>query len=220
VVVDVFGLTLVKRFTYRGDSGEEWSNQYWLSAPIPTTSAEFKAQADALIGLETECYAPTSKVVAAYGYAQYETDPKAEYIGSVWAYDYALAGEESPGKLTSAAHPMAGDQVGLLSWQTDRKSAKSKPIWLRKFFHDGFVDLTNKDHIDNGTLAAYNEFGGALGLAPAFPGLGHVRSPVADAPILLSGGSINVTIHQLKRRGKRPLASTQSGSATSAATLS
>jgi len=219
--VDVFGLVLIKRFQYRGDTNEEWSNKYWLSGPIPNTSQEFKAQADALAQMESACYTLRTHIVRAYGYNAFETDPHADVIPAVWSYDYEAQGEEIAGRLiTNTGRAFSGDQAGVVVWKTDRRSVKGKPIWLRKFFHDGYVSSSDSDSLDTDTLFAYNNFVAELGQAPAQPGLGHVRSPVADAAIELEGSKGSVSIHQLKRRGKRPLASTQSGFATNAATPS
>jgi hypothetical protein len=82
---------------------------------------------------------------------------------------------------------------------------KGKPIYLRKFMHDGFVSASNPDQISSETLAAYNAFASELGVNPTFPGLGHVRAGREDAAILLAGAPNLVTTHTLKRRGKRPL---------------
>jgi hypothetical protein len=66
-MASLVGLTIVKRFPYRGDANEEWSNQYHLTGSIPADSTAWKTLADALIAEEKKLYTSGTKVIRAYG---------------------------------------------------------------------------------------------------------------------------------------------------------
>jgi hypothetical protein len=200
------GLVLVKKFTYRGDPEEEWSNKYWLTGADPGNSTAWKELADALIGSETACYISDSKVVRAYGY----NDPGDEVPGhtppaSVWSYDYELATEEVFGKLPAdpAGQVFAGDQAATLAWRVDRRSTKGKPIFLRKYFHSGHVQLANPDKVAVNTKAEYENFGTFLSSGAGVLGR-HITDALNTDIVLAVIGSEFVTTRTLKRRGKRP----------------
>src|SRR6266576_5818486 len=94
-MASVVGLTIIKRFTYRGDENEEWSNTYHLSGAVPADSAAW----DDLFGLvaanEKQVYPPTTLITRAYGY-----DSDADNAPAVWTKDLRAADEEIPGGLT------------------------------------------------------------------------------------------------------------------------
>ncbi|HEX6827324.1 MAG TPA: hypothetical protein VF077_13480, partial [Nitrospiraceae bacterium] len=104
-MAEVTSLVVVKEFTYRDDTAEEWSNRYFLTGTPPQSSNGWKTLADGFIDVERACYAPSSKVVRAYGY-----DDNALDAHSVWGWDYDGAGTSLPGLLVSGAgeHPYAG----------------------------------------------------------------------------------------------------------------
>ncbi|HEX6827326.1 MAG TPA: hypothetical protein VF077_13490, partial [Nitrospiraceae bacterium] len=143
----------------------------------------------------------SSKVVRAYGY-----DDNALDAHSVWGWDYDGAGTSLPGLLVSGAgeHPYAGDQAGLVWWKVDRKTSKGKYIYLRKFFHDGFLGA-GKDVIGSTTNAAYDAFATTLATTGTGVGGRWIRSRIQDEVVLNHDGSAWVTTRTLKKRGKRPL---------------
>lgn len=198
-MADVTGLVITKEFTYRGDTTETWSNKYWLTGAPPGDVATWKALADLLIGHEVSCYSSSSRVVAAYGYSS--NDPHAQ---SAWSYDYAAAGATVPGTLiatVNAAH-FAGDQAGIVEWKTSRKNTRGKWVYLRKYFHDGFVNPASRDDLDVDTLDAYDAFGHLL--VSGQLDNRTIRSQKQDESIQVVVTPHYVTTRTLKRRGKRP----------------
>lgn len=197
-MAEAVGITLIKRFNYRGDPTEEWSNKYWLTGTLPADDVAWKAMADGLIANEKLCYSSGSQVVRAYGYA--DNSPTAD---SVWQHDYLLAGTAVPGVLAAGTGIlMAGDQAGTLWWKTTRKTTRGKWIYLRKYFHDGFISATDTDSLSANTLAAYNGFADFLKDDVLFGR--HIRSAAQVETIQLEGVSPWVTTRTLKRRGRRP----------------
>lgn len=193
------GLVIVKRFDYRGDPNEEWSNKYWLTGPVPADFTAWKVLADGLIAEEKTCYSAQTRVTRVYGYDDNATD-----ANSVWSYDYGLAAEEIPGTLVSAAGiRFAGDQAGRSYWKTARKTERGKWVYLSKFFHDGFVNAVDTDAVSTETVAAYNAF--ALGLADGTFNNRMIRSQAQEEQLQNWGADQWVTTRTLKRRGKRPL---------------
>jgi hypothetical protein len=189
---------IVKAFEYRGNSAEEWSNKYWFTAPVPVSSAGWKSFADAVIAEEKICYSPHSSVVRAYAY-----DDNTPDAHSIWSYDYGLAGEAVAGTLVGTeGNYMAGDQAGLCQWKTERRNSKGKAIWLRKFFHSGFISPADSDAIDLPTQTAYQTFADRM----AGPSVGvwqKIRSQAQEEVLVLQGGSGWVTTRTLKKRGKK-----------------
>lgn len=198
----VTGVTLVKRFNYRGDATEEFSNQYWLSGAVPTGSTPWKALADALIAQEKGVYPADVVVVRAYGYAtDVESDP------AVWSYDYlgaaaTVAGTFPPGALSRAP----GDAAMWIRWKTDRLNTKGRPIYLRKYFH-GVVQQGNTaptcDDVATGQKTALTAFATKLRDGTFLDGR-LIRSQSHDEGLLVPSVSQYVTTRTLKRRGKRP----------------
>jgi len=194
------GLIIIKDMPYRSEANEEWSNRYWLTGVPPTQDSAWKTLADALIVKETSCYRPAVRVVRAYGYNNSD-----DHSPTVWVYDYAALGQDVSGTLTGDGvdDTMAGDQAGMISWRTSRRNLRGKWIYLRKFFHGGFMDTTTNDGISGATLAQYSAF--ALGMSDAsLPDGRIIRSATQDETITLPEASAWVTTRTLKRRGKRP----------------
>src|SRR5438874_390034 len=114
------GIVINKRFTYRGDPNEVFSNKYWLTGAPPGPSSEWRTLFDSLVAGETGCYVPQVKVIGGYGYAD-----NADNAQSIWSVDLTALGTEVPGRLTAAQGiQYAGDQAGMLEWQTDRKNSR------------------------------------------------------------------------------------------------
>ncbi len=195
------GLTLVKRFTYRGDASEEFSNTYHFSGTVPADSTAWKALADALILKEKLLYSANAAVVRAYGY-----DSDADDAHAVWAWDYLAAGTTVAGTLTSSNAPTAGDQAVWIRWKTSRLNSKGKPIFLRKYFHCVFgAGLTSAgvDQVDPGWNTKALAFGAAMHDG-TFLDARVITARGHSDTILNHGASTYITTRTLKRRGKRP----------------
>lgn len=200
----VCGLILVKKMDYRDTAAEEWSNRYWFTGGIPVDDNAWKALAEEISLEERKCYSAGVQMARAYGYSD-NTD--AGY--AVWMYDYD-ANEDGPvGTLTGGAtdNPMAGDQAGFVWFRTNRRNARGKWIYLRKYFHSGFTDGVDRDKVGTTVLAAYNAF--AVKMAGGTLSNGRIiRSQAQDEVITASGPHQWVTTRTLKRRGKRPVPAT------------
>jgi len=194
------GIVLVKKFTYRGDPEEEWSNKYWLTGTPPATSADWRLLFDQVVNIEHPCYAATSKVVAGIAY-----NDNTENAHAVWTVDLEALGQTVPGTLTDAAGvpKMAGDQAGVVEWRTNRKNSRGKWIYLRKYMHDGFVGLPNADNLSGGTAAAYQQLANEL-LQGFGSGGWKIRSQRQDEDLATGSHLPYVTTRTLHRRGKRP----------------
>lgn len=193
---DTDSITIIKRFTYRG-SQEEWSNTYHLEGTTPTNAAGWKTLADAIITSEKSCVRSAVSFVRAYGY-------QAGNEHSVATVDYvALGGALVTGTLTQGSGaPMAGDQAAMLRCTTTKRSSKGKPVYVRKYFHGGWVDASNTDNITPQMKAAL-EAHGAVMIGGTLPGSMKWCAPQGeDASI--PAASPYVTTRTLKRRGKRP----------------
>lgn len=198
-VANAAGIVLVKEMEYRGDLTEEWSNRYWFTGTIPTLASEWKTLAESLMGYEATCYAATSKIIRAYGYN--DTNPDTAY--AVWTYDYKLNNQSYPGTLVVDGDRFPGDVAGLCAWQTSRRNARGRWVWLRKYFHDGCLDNSDPDQIGASTKAAYAAF--VLRMANGTFVDGRIlRSGVQDEVIQAAHASNWATTRSLKRRGKRP----------------
>ena len=194
------GIVINKRFTYRGDPNEVFSNKYWLTGAPPGPSSEWRTLFDSLVAGETGCYVPQVKVIGGYGYAD-----NADNAQSIWSVDLTALGTEVPGRLTAAQGiQYAGDQAGMLEWQTDRKNSRGKWIYLRKFFHGGITHYTNADEIAPEALTAYEAWGTVLRDGGGQAGGRKIRSQKQDENVQTMHASKWVTTRTLKRRGKRP----------------
>lgn len=203
----VTGLTLIKRFPYRGDPNEEFSNTYHLIDPPPGDDASWKLVAQDIWNHEKLIHQGTVHWTRAYGYDS--DDPHAH---AVWSWDLGLEGVEQPGTMAIGGTGMAGDQAAVAYWKTDRKNSKGKTIYLRKYFHHGIVSVGNVDELDNsywnllGTFAENMKAGGPSNH-------GGVRARAWTANIVFASAMLHVTTRTLHRRGKRPLAHTMISSA-------
>jgi hypothetical protein len=196
------GLTLVKRFTYRGDPTEEFSNTYHFTGDVPADNTAWKALADALILQEKTLYTSQAAVVRAYGY-----DSDADDAHAVWVFDYLAAAASVPGTLALGAGTYtAGDQAAWVRWKTSRLNSKGKPIFLRKYFHSlvtGGTGIGGADLTATAWQTAANTFGtklmdGTFLTARTLTARGHTDV------LTQRTCSLYLTTRTLKRRGKRP----------------
>lgn len=194
----VVGLTVIKRFPYRADTTEEWSNQYHFTGAIPADDAAWTALFNALVVIEKPCYSSLAGVVQGYGYAtDNEDDP------SVWTHD--IHSSPVAGTLaTSGGQSLPGDAAVWARWKTSRLNTKGKAIYLRKYFHMATATTaTTGDVILPAQKTALLALGAKLQDGTFIDGR-TIRSMHHDETILSHSASDWVTTRTLKRRGKRP----------------
>jgi hypothetical protein len=191
-------MTVIKKMTYRGDSSEEYSNQYWFTGGAPADSAAWLALLNTVVPAEKTIYPSTVGVVQVYGY-----DSDADDATAVYSYD----GHASPiaGSLTvGAGIECPGDCAVWVRWKTSRLNSKGKPIYLRKYFHPAYLNTsTAVDAILTAQQSALNALGVALTDGSMAGGRKITARGHTDV-ILSHAASAYVTTRTLKRRGKRP----------------
>lgn len=194
-------ITLVKQFTYRGDAGEEWSNSYALSGSTPADSAAWRALFDALVLEEKKLYGLTTFVVAGYGYDG--IPEKGDH--AIWALDLLQPpNTKIPGTLPDGGLPaISGDQAAWVRWGLDRFTEKGKRVYLRKYFHGGYMaGGQGGDTYSPTWRTALTAFGTKM-WDGSFAGSRHIVDKDGNAPIG-TGIAPFLTTRTLKRRGKRP----------------
>lgn len=196
-------ITVTKKFQYRG-ADELWSNSYHLT-DFPVSHTAWEAFALNVMGIERSCYSNDSVGWSFLGY-QDSANP------ATWSALATDIGANLQGTLAIGSdQAFAGDQAGTIGWKTGFLSTRGKPIWLRKYFHDGFAQVDpSSDYLSVSTATAYADFGAALLSSPM--GLTDVAG--ADIYYALGSGSARpagpvrvdpfVTTRTLERRGKRP----------------
>jgi hypothetical protein len=200
-VATVVGLTIVKRFTYRADATEEFSNTYWLTGSVPSDAAAWKTLADALIAQEKTVYQSTVSVVRAYGY-----NSDADNAPAVWSYDYLAASATVPGTLspTGTWTTAPGDAAVWLRWKTSRTNSNGKSIYLRKYFHGAVINTAASPDTINATQKTNLNALGAKLQDGSFAEARTVRSRLHAETLVGHDASSYITTRTLKRRGKRP----------------
>lgn len=196
------GLTIIKRFTYRGDTQEEFSNTYWFTGTAPATPADWRTLFNAVVATEKACYHSGVSVIKGYGYNDDD-----DHAVAVWTVDLRVA-PDTPvaGTVTMAAGEAVaeGDCAVWARWKTDRLNTKGKAIWLRKYFHgviaaaaaDG--DTLKTAQKTNIVTHATKMSDGTLTGSRTLTARGHTDTLTAP------GASTYITTRTLKRRGKRP----------------
>ena len=118
--------------------------------------------------------------------------------------DLELINETVPGTLFVAqGNEMAGDQAGMIEWQTQRKNTRGKWIYLRKYYHGGGTAAGNADDVSTDTRLAYDTL--VQSLVQGIWSSGHIiRSQKQPESFNWAASSQYVTTRTLKRRGKRP----------------
>lgn len=196
----VTSIILVKQFTYRDDPTEQFSNRYYLRNAPPGDQASWKQLCDDLINIEKPVFPPSVHYVTAYGY-----NDDAANAQSVFFHDYTQDASPPAGTYGGTGQSCAGDQAALVFWKTDRKNARGKYIYYRKYFHASTVSVGDRDMIDQTHHDAYMTLVNALHpVVGAF--WGGIRSRTHADGIIASGVGEWITTRTLKRRGKRPLA--------------
>jgi hypothetical protein len=196
-VATVVGITLIKKFTYRGDPLEEFSNDYHFTGSVPADGTAWLALIDALVAQEKLVYGSGVAVIAAYGYDS--DDPTAHAVYS-HTYTTPVAGTLT----TSSGYQCPGDAAVWVRWKTSRLNSKGKPIYLRKYFHDAFNQgVGNVDLPIAVQVTALNTFGTKLFDGSFIDGR-TIRSRAHAETITERTACTYITTRTLKRRGKRP----------------
>lgn len=192
-------LTIVKKFTYRGDASEEWSNTYAFEGADPADSAAWLALFNALVTQEKTLYPATVTVVRGYGYTSDAADAVA-----VWSRDLVAAGATVAGTHPSGGEPsLPGDAAAWIRWKTSRLTSKGKPIYIRKYYH-GLFQGGSLDLVQTSWRTAALAFGAKLWDGTFIDGR-TIRAPgTSDETIVGTNCSVYVTTRTLKRRGRRP----------------
>lgn len=203
------GLTVVKRFTYRGDATEEYSNTYWLTGTVPADDTAWRALFDAMVVSEKQVYPSSVTVVRGYGYAdnQGHFGPRpagTEVSPSVWTRDLVAAAATVAGTLAVTSEIRCpGDAAVWVRWKTSRLN-KGKAIYLRKYFHPAYAASAGAfDQIANAQRDAL-----LLHAAKMWDGTfisGRKITAAGSTDVIVGANhSPYVTTRTLRRRGKRP----------------
>lgn len=193
------GLTVIKRFTYRGDANEEFSNTYWFTGTTPTDATAWAAFATEIATAEKTLYNASVRIVRYYGYND-DTDARV----AIWSGDITatpILGSIPGGGLQQAA----GDAAVWIRWQTSRLTSRGKKIYLRKYYHPAYIDTA--DVTGNTVLPAQKTAMTAFGTKMMDGSLTGARKLTARGHtdvLTASSSSLYVTTRTLKRRGKRP----------------
>lgn len=190
------GITVVKTFTYRG-APEEWSNTYHFHGTAPTTPTGWRALVDAFITQEKAILWNGVTITRAICYED-------TTHSSVYSYDLAAFGGVVVGTIdvtSVGARQQEGDTCYEIRWPTGRITSKSKPIYLRKYYHPALSATSPVDNISSGVKTLTDAFGSAiLSASGAWPGLagpdGVTPTGYRTMPF--------VSTRQLRKGRKRP----------------
>ena len=203
-MASVTGITLIKKFPYRGDANEEWSNTYHFVEAPPSDDAGWLALVTELAEIEQPILNPYTTIVRAYGY-----DSDDDHAVSVYTKDWELDGGALSGTYSYSSgteEMIAGDQATLVSWRLAVKNSRGKWIYLRKYLHGGYETLGGPDSVSTAFQAALQTYADALD--DGSTGLhGGLRRREDDTDVTANIVSPYTTTRTLRRRGKRPLAS-------------
>lgn len=190
-------IVIVQAFTYRLQY-EEWSNRYHFNGTVPSTNAEWKTMADALITKLQPCFSAATSFVRAYGYV-------ASQVSSVWTNDYSpIPANVKKGTSNFVGNPLPGDVAATTRWETGALNSRGKKIYLRKYWHDVRGDVSIPDKLTPTQLTAFQTLaqqlvaGTALGGTQVLAGPNGVTAGTPETNVYL-------TTRTLKRRGRRPL---------------
>jgi hypothetical protein len=201
------GMTTVKRFTYRGDSTEEFSNTYWFTGSTPADDAAWLALFTALTNQEKlilparvsgDAVYDRPKIVRGYGYSSDADDRE-----SVWTTDLT-AGTPIAGTWDAAAAnaiAQGGDTAAWIRWKTARTS-RGKAIYLRKYFHPAYTSAAAGDTLLSAWRTLAQTFATKLADG-SFLDARHITGRGHSDTIVNSGVAQYTTTRTLKRRAKR-----------------
>jgi hypothetical protein len=193
-------LTIVKRFTYRGDSTEEFLNTYHFDAGSPANTTRWKALADAAILLEKAMYGSDVSIVRAFGH-------DAGSVVAAWSYDYLGAGAAVAGTFTPPSFgEMPGDIAAWIRYGTTQFTSRGKPIYLRNYYHGVYqAGLTgaNHDKLSAGQVTAFQAYGNAWVAGFSDGTATHRRAGPRGAIAQNALAATYLTTRTLKKRGRR-----------------
>lgn len=201
-MADVTGLTVVKKFPYRGNPLEEFSNTYHFTGDIPADATEWRALFDAVANLEKAVYPSDVTIIRGYGYA---TDDPHDSAVFVLHLDGSTGHTPVTGTLTSTGGQWCpGDCAVWARWKTSRVTDPGgKPIYLRKYYHGAVGTTADLDVILPAQKTAIETLATTMWDGSFIDGR-IIRSVGHEETIILSSASSYVAYRQLKRRGKRP----------------
>jgi hypothetical protein len=188
-------ITIVKEFKYRGRD-EEWSNSYHFSGATPGDNPSWKELGDAIWAKEKACLRGDVKVVQYYGY-------QAGTVASVAQIDRRGEPVNLRGGALSGVggQLMSGDQAAMCRALVGN-SVKGKKVYVRKFFHGGFISDADADKVSGAMVAALIALAEAM-TDGTLPGGRKWVSP-SGAQATQPSAPPFVTTRTLKRRGARP----------------
>lgn len=197
------GLTIIKRFPYRGDANEEYSNKYLLTGTTPADSTAWRALFDAVVAEEKKLYPSNTSVIAGYGY-----DSPSDTAHAIWSVDLTVS-PNSPvaGTYTGGGIRAPGDSAVWVRWGLDRLNSKGKRVFLRKYFHPAPIDtVQNSGNGGDAIMAAWVTAATAFGAFMDGGTLLGSRKVTDRLGTITVGHAVStwVTTRSLKRRGKRP----------------
>lgn len=195
-------LTLVKKFTYRGNPNEQFSNTYCLSGATPADAAAWTTLSNALIAEEKKVYPALCKVIKSYGYSS-----DADDASSVFQLD--LSGAPVSGTMAVADGVIApGDNAVWVRWKTQRLTSKGRPIYLRKFFHGALPASAAAglpwDTINGGQRTALLAFGTKLMDSTFLDGRVIVGPGHSGEVVVAREASTVIGYRQLRKGRRRP----------------
>jgi len=195
-------LTVIKRFPYRGDSNEEWSNTYMLTGATPVDSTAWRTLFDLLVAEEKKLYKSGVQVIGGYGYDSVPTPGDS----AVWSVDLTVT-PNTPvaGALSgSIGNPGSGDTAMWIRWGLDRLNTKGKRVYLRKYFHPALslTAGTDTDLVEPAWKTIAAAFATKLDEG-SFTGGRKITDRLGTITVGHAVGNYTTT-RTLKRRGKRP----------------
>lgn len=193
---DMPSITLIKKFTYRGNN-EEWGNTYHFSGTTPVDAAAWKTLADALAAEEKKLLDTGCSIVRAYGY-------EAGNENSVAQIDYAAA-PLTPivGTMPITGGVLApGDCAATCRWFTGATNSRGKKVYARKYWHSVMIPASGGDALLPAQRTVMNTFAAKI-IDGTLPGSFKYCGP-QGAVLSAPATSQWVTTRTLKRRGKRP----------------
>lgn len=202
------GLTIVKRFTYRGDSTEEFSNTYFLTGSTPADDAAWLALFNALTAQEKTLFAARvsgdalydrPKIVRGYGYSSDAADRVA-----VWSRDLTASTpiDGTFDALGTNAIAQGGDTSAWIRWKTSRLTSKGKAIYVRKYYHPAYVSAAAGDVVQAAWRTAAAAFAAKLWDGSFLDGR-KITAPGNTDTIVGASVAQYTTTRTLKRRSKR-----------------
>jgi hypothetical protein len=189
------GFIAVYEFTYRGQP-EEWSQGYHVSADYDD-AADFNAAMDDFRVYTADVLSAATYFSRFLGYHDLSPGHSHDFVHDIRSSN--LTGAMS----TSGLTPCPGDDAVWVRWKMGHLSSRGKPVYLRKYFHDCYVD---EDGDPDAIASAYQSALGIWGTQMYNDtGNGH---PIADKDGTRPSSTLDVstwiTTRTLERRGKRP----------------